>query len=1632
MVLAVVALLATLVAATMAAPPAGAADVLGTGGDLLRTGWYPSPTSPSPGLVAGGTFGQQLRLQLDGQIYAQPVASQGTVLAVTENNNAYGIDSTSGAITWQRNVGVPWKGADLSCNDLAPNVGITATPVIDPATNVAYFTNKTYASGTSGPGRWLLHAVSMSSGAEQPDFPVEIQGVASNDPAVTFNPTTQMQRPALLLMGGVIYTAFGGHCDAPPFRGWVIGISTAGAMTTRWALEAGQAGSPAAGVWQSGGGIVSDGAGQLIITTGNGLVPAAAVAGRASTPQDLLGQAVVRLTVQPDLSLRATDFFIPYNGASLNDYDGDLGSGAPVGLPDTFGTPTYPHLMVQTGKEGYVYLLDRDNLGGFKQGASGGDAVVSRVGPHGGVWGKPGVWPGDGGWIYDVSVSGGGVEAGGTGFLHAYRSVLDGQGKPTLSLVSTSTDTFGFGSGSPVITSEATTSGSALVWVVWSPNGSGFNSQLRAYDAVPVNGTMNMRWSAPIGQAAKFTVPTPLDRKMWLGTRDGVLLAFGSPAPQPLSGAAVAFPTTTVGAATVATATFTAQYATTINGLSITPKVFAAGTPSKALPASLVAGESLSVPVTFTPTVGGNVAGTLTATALGGNASIGLSGTGQTQAAQLITTPPFVSFGGVTTGGAGSASSITISNTGGQPATISALTAPAAPFITTGAPAVGTVVQPGQSIAIGISFVPTVDGSFYDAISLTSSAGTLQVPLTGSAAGPGRMVATPSSIDLGSVYVGATASASFELANTGASPLTILKSKPPIGNGFSVDVDIPEGSGLAVGASRTGSVHLRPTVAGPVTGSWVLNADDGVGIRYVNFTAQVLTAPPIDALGSSTWQRNGTAVANGGAAVDLTPAAGSYQAGSTFWPYAVPTSSMDIRFNLTITDTTSPGGDGAALVFGDPNAGATPTSLGSNGGGLGYAGIAGPAIGFDTYQNAGDPCPNFVGVADHGIGSRVYYPYNACQAPQFRNATRAIHVTERSGRLRIEVDGIAMIDVAQPLPPQALLGFTASDGDQISKQAISDLTVGLPKVVASQGAIDFGTTALGSTQPGAITLSNTGGSLATVTSVVAPGAGFSASLPAVGATIEAGASLLVPVTFAPTASGVAASSLSVVTDGGTATVALSGAGARAGNLVVTQSVDLGVANINTSRLATITLSNTGELPVTVDAPIAPAAPFSLIDPIAAGTVLNGGASMLQTVKFAPTDWAPSTSTVGFTASDGAGVRATTVVGDGANPDGQSLQLAGSASVIAGGVQLTPPTFAAAGSAFLPSTYSSTELALSFNARLDTIGADGMTVALTDAAAPPLLGPSGGAMGWIGNTGYAVMLDTWQNAGEPSNSFVGLAKGGVDDRPNYLSTVNVPGLGGASHDVTLRVKNSHMTVDVDKVRRIDADVVLPPTVRVGFTGATGGVVNTHQVTGIALAARRPIDAPGSATWTLNGSATSSAPGAVELTTAAPTFTAGSTYSGAPAPARGLRTAFDLSIGGGDGADGMTFSLADVAQPATQLGLPGGGLGWSGTTGLAVTFDTYKNDLDPTAGFVGIATGATGADFTYAATAPFNLRNGVHRVVITTTATSIAVDIDGIRVVQAAVAVPLVARPGFTAATGGLTDRHAISAATLSVV
>jgi len=488
-------------------------------GSDSRDGWYPDQPELTPQLVGSANFGQVFKTQLNGQIYAQPLLVGHILLVASETDWVYGLNPTTGAIEWSRQIGKPFEDAPVHCPDLIPYLGVTSTPAIDPTTGVAYLVDQVQLPGRAGIA-WFMNAINPATGAEMPRFPVEIKGPTTNNPQQKFLPLQELQRPGLLYLGGVVYAAFGAHCDHTPFAGFIAGVSTRGQQTTLWTDEAGPGSEGGgAGIWQASGGLSSDGPGQILFASGNAEGPETnhpdgSIPGHS--PPANLGDSVVRLTVQKNGSLKATDFFAIHDDAKADEDDWDM-SGSPVLLPTELSTPKHPHLLVATGKEGIVYLLDADNLGGHNEGPGGRDDVVGEYGPNGQALSTAGVWPGDGGYVYVSTIQ---SASGHAGAVDVYKFMTSASGLPGLRLVGYGSQAAVFGVSGPIVTSDGTTSGSAVVWVI-------DGASLQAYDPVPVDQRLKLLGTWFVGNTTAFGPPGIGDNIVYVGTQDGSLYGFG-------------------------------------------------------------------------------------------------------------------------------------------------------------------------------------------------------------------------------------------------------------------------------------------------------------------------------------------------------------------------------------------------------------------------------------------------------------------------------------------------------------------------------------------------------------------------------------------------------------------------------------------------------------------------------------------------------------------------------------------------------------------------------------------------------------------------------------------------------------------------------------------------------------------------------------------------------------------------------------------------------------------------------------------------------------------------------------------------------------------------------------------------
>jgi hypothetical protein len=336
-----------------------------------RTGWNSSETILTPANVNSTTFGVLKTVALDDQVDGQPLVvpsvkiTAGThqgvhsvVYVATEGNTVYAIDANTGTILLSPNFGKP-VSMPLGCNNNGPNVGINSTPAIDPAESVLYVI--VYTQTASGP-TYFIHALDLGSLTDKV-APRQITGshALADGSVYTFNATVQRQRPGLLVANGNVYAGFGSFCDFATnlSRGWLLGWQT-GTLTPLASnqLNDTQPTSPdsffLSSIWMSGYGLAADHAGNVLFVTGNSDFSGTTYDGVTN-----IQESVVK--VSPTLAT-VLDLFTPSNQPSLDETDGDFGSGGVMLLPDQPGSVA--HMAVAAGKDGNMYLMNENDLGG--------------------------------------------------------------------------------------------------------------------------------------------------------------------------------------------------------------------------------------------------------------------------------------------------------------------------------------------------------------------------------------------------------------------------------------------------------------------------------------------------------------------------------------------------------------------------------------------------------------------------------------------------------------------------------------------------------------------------------------------------------------------------------------------------------------------------------------------------------------------------------------------------------------------------------------------------------------------------------------------------------------------------------------------------------------------------------------------------------------------------------------------------------------------------------------------------------------------------------------------------------------------------------------------------------------------
>lgn len=476
-----------------------------------RSGANVNETVLTPSNVNATQFGKLFTYPLDGVTYAQPLflsnvtingAAHNVVYVATEHNSVYAIDAGSAATLWHVNLTpaggttVPWQ--DVDCGQIQPEIGITGTPVIDPSSGTLYAVAMTLESGNY---IHRLHALDVTSGAEKFGGPVviaaSVPGTGDGGSTVTLIPKNYKARPGLLLLNGVVYVGMSSHCDSGTYHGWLLGYNaqTLAQAAVYNSTPNGSMGS----FWTSGAGPAADSSGNIYAVSGNGTFD------MASGGADL-GESFIKLAT-PDLTV--SDYFTPFNYASLDAADLDTGSASVALLGPEAGSAAHPNLMAGAGKEGRLYIIDRDDLGEFQ---SGSDAVVASLpGVISSIFGNPAYLNH---WLY---------LCGEEDVLRAFPISNAAVGTPV-----TTQFTFTDYGCVPTISANATANG--IVWTLDDTN------TLRAFQASNVANvlyTSNDNFDRDgLDSFVKFSVPMVANGEVFAVTNDALYI-FGLFSPPP-------------------------------------------------------------------------------------------------------------------------------------------------------------------------------------------------------------------------------------------------------------------------------------------------------------------------------------------------------------------------------------------------------------------------------------------------------------------------------------------------------------------------------------------------------------------------------------------------------------------------------------------------------------------------------------------------------------------------------------------------------------------------------------------------------------------------------------------------------------------------------------------------------------------------------------------------------------------------------------------------------------------------------------------------------------------------------------------------------------------------------------------
>ncbi|WP_353064030.1 hypothetical protein RBB77_22680 [Tunturibacter psychrotolerans] len=507
-----------------AAPMINAPDVTTYHFDVARDGLNAKETILTPANVNSTQFGKIGFFAVDSKVDGEPlylanvpIGNQyhNVLYVVTEHDSVYAFDADSGAQIWKTSIigsGETTSG-DHGCNQISPEIGITSTPVIDPGLgpNGTLFTVG-MTEDSSGNYHQRLHALDVVTGAEVSGSPTEVvasypgAGDNSKNGSVVFDPAQYAERAALLLLNGTIYTGWTSHCDYRPYTGWIIGYSETSLQQTQ-VLNVTPNGNEGS-IWMTGDGLGADSSGNIYFLDANGTFDTTFDAHGFPANGDY-GNGMIKLSTSGKLAV--ADYFQTYDTNAESAADADLGSGGELILPDQADSNGVVHrLIVGAGKDGNIYLADRDNMGKYNPASNPQDNNIYQEvrGQLGGqVYSTPAYFNGT---LYYGAVS---------DSLKAFPLT-----NATLTTYSSqSSTTFPYPGTTPGISANGTQNG--IVWALESSTGSA--GVLHAFDATNLarelyNSGQAANGRDSFGTGNKFITPMIVNGKVYVGTQTGV------------------------------------------------------------------------------------------------------------------------------------------------------------------------------------------------------------------------------------------------------------------------------------------------------------------------------------------------------------------------------------------------------------------------------------------------------------------------------------------------------------------------------------------------------------------------------------------------------------------------------------------------------------------------------------------------------------------------------------------------------------------------------------------------------------------------------------------------------------------------------------------------------------------------------------------------------------------------------------------------------------------------------------------------------------------------------------------------------------------------------------------------------